>query len=75
MIPIRGTDGPNRASKPRASGDDPCTSRTAHLTRPVNPARAGIIPVRALPTGSAIRKPRASGDDPDAFTMALRAAE
>ena len=53
-----------RASKPRASGDDPLHLNSLYGKFAVNPARAGMI-LRILPGLLRLgRKPRASGDDP-----------
>ena len=64
MIPgITGLVFPRRC-KPRASGDDPSTSKVKAWGGDVNPARAGMIRTLSdfpLPLPS---KPRASGDDP-----------
>ena len=59
----------NRKSKPRASGDDPCSPFSIAFLIAVNPARAGMILPGLGVCGARKRKPRASGDDPGAVPL------
>ena len=60
-----------RASKPRASGDDPLHLNSLYGKFAVNPARAGMILPWLRPLNGTESKPRASGDDPADSAMSL----
>ena len=64
MIPIARFRVNEKASKPRASGDDPEEQMGEVMVVEVNPARAGMILLLVQGRHVTRRKPRASGDDP-----------